>query len=566
MFNRFAAGVLLLCGLAAADPALAFGRCTDAGYLAGFDASLTPRPCRVIHTTQVRWRGGAADMRVIVDYTPTPALDAGHDEFARRVDELAGRVGRAMDTMGRLQLPPVTVLLSDLEFRGYHAGTFDRPDECKVVFYKTAREVSLETFLFTFSHELFHCIQARSLPETYRASGAARVEDGAEVDWWMEGSAEYFAHLANPGSGEGQRFINDFDQQSPDDSLLDMAYPAVVFFLGLGHRRGPEGVGSFLRAMARSPGREAQLAALQAALPMSEWLALGEDYLGGRIRKPDGSGIDSIVDGGATVVFAGAQRHESSTDPYVLARETFKFNRGRRYTLAIEGASGELRSRFGEGGRWTDPPTRVLACNQDKFYTVMTLATEGEVPRHTFVSREPERVDERAGCLIGDWAPTPEAVRSQAAMVAETGSAALAPHGAAMSCGPVGEPWVLSFAPGAQGEVRWSGFGHRCSAGDSRGQMVQTATRRGSTQFTWDVRAPGAGMATYTGNSVVWTYDMQIGPVGLPPRSNPDSGPAVAANGFAYTCSADALTIQGLYGLDTGQADYTRIGEAPVEP
>ena len=566
MVIRFIACLLLLCGLSAADPALAFGRCTDPGYLAGFDRSLTPRSCRVIHTSLVRWRGGTAEVRVIVDYTPTPALDAGHAEFARRVDELATRVGRAMNAMGDVELPPVTVFLSNVEFDGFHAGTLDSPAECKVIFFKTEDEVPLDGFLFTYAHELFHCIQSRSLPGAYQARDATREDSHTEVDWWMEGSAEYFAYLANPGSSEGQDFIAEFDERSPDDSLLEMDYAAAVFFLGLGHRRGPEGVRSFLRRMATAPGRDAQLAALQAAMPMPDWITFGEDYLDGRIRKPDGRAIDSIVDGGANVVFAGAQRHESSTDPYVLARETFKFNRGRRYTLAIEGATGELRSRFGEGGRWSDPPTRVLACNEDKFYTVLTVATKGEVPRHTFVSGEPERVDERACCLIGDWAPTPEAVRSQAAMLAQTGGAALAPHGASMSCTAVGEPWVLSFAPGAQGEVRWSGFGHRCSAGDSTGQMVQTATRRGSTRFTWDIRGPEAGVAHYTDHSVTWTYDMQMGPLSLPSRSAPDAGPSTASNGFAYTCSADALTIQGLYGLSAGQASYTRIGEAPPEP
>ncbi|MBW8368244.1 MAG: hypothetical protein K0M70_10340 [Arenimonas sp.] len=563
---RFFACLLMLCGLAAADPALAFGRCTDPGYLAGFAESLTPRRCRTIHTTHVRWRGGVAEVRVIVDYTPTPALDAGHDEFIRRVDELATRLGRAMDAMGGLTLPPTTVFLSNIDYGGFHAGTFGAADECKVIYFKTAREITLDAFLFTYAHELFHCMQAVSFPGTWQPDAEQRRAGALEVDWWMEGSAEYFAHLANPGSSEGQRFIGQFDRGSPDDSLLDMNYPAVVFFLGLGHRRGPEGVRSFLRRMAPSPGRDAQLAALQAALPMPDWIGFGEDYLDGRIRFPDGRDLESVVNNGATVVFAGEQRHESSTDPYVLARETFKFNRGRRYNLAIEGATGELRSRFGEDGRWTDPPSRVLACNEDKFYTVLTVAVEGDVPRHTFVSSEPERVDERACCLIGDWAPTPAAVAAQAAQVSQIGGVSLAAHGASMSCSAVGEPWVLSFEPGARGEVRWSGFGHRCSAGDSTGQMVQTATRRGSTSFTWDIRSPEAGIAHYTGQDVVWTYDMQMGPLSLPSRSMRDSGPSTGSNGFAYTCSRDTLTIQGIYGLSADQSTYTRIGGAPIEP
>lgn len=540
-------GLLLLCGLGEARAA--FGSCMAPGYLASFDRRLGPASCRVVTTTEVRWRGGSARLRVVVPGGPTPELDRTETEFRARVDTLAERLGDAMDAFGGLELRDTTIVLSNLSFQRFHAGTFARGDECKVIFYKTAEDVSLEGFLFTYAHEIFHCVQGATWPD---------LHDGSEADWWVEGTAEYFAHVANPNSAEGDGFVNAFDAASPSDPLLGMDYPAVVFFLWLGGREEPGGVRAFIEHMARAAGPEAQQAALHARTPMDEWIEFGQDYLDGRIRQPGGRTPLSVVDRGETFTFSGPARRQLVASPYVLARETFVFRKGRSYALAIENATGELRSRFGLSGRWTDPPEKVLACDEDKHYTVLTTSVEGGDSSHVVVARDSEVVNERACCLIGAWRPTEAAIQAESRQIVGMGGPQLAAHGVGLTCSPVGRGWSLVFGEDGSGSVDWSGFGHRCVARHGEAAMVQTATRAGSVAFDWEVRDRGAGMARYTDNSLVWTHHMQLGPRSMPPRTMPDSGSSIGSNGFAYQCTRDTLTIQGIYSLSHLQHTYRR--------
>lgn len=541
-----------------ANEAQAFGSCTDTGYLSGFDSRLGRTSCRVIHIGEIRWRGGDAKIRVIVAGGPTPALNAEERNFIARVDALAERVGDAMDAFGGLELDDTSILLSNLTLGSFHAGTYvGGGDECKIAFYKTPDEVSLNKFLFTYAHEIFHCIQEATWPALY-------AMPGNEDNWWMEGTAEYFAHVANPNSSEGDAFINQFDADSPSDSLVGMDYGAVVFFLWLGNDREPRGVRAFIDGMARTGGRAAQLAALRARMPLERWIEFGQKYLDGRIRQPGGRTLPSLVDRGETVIFQRPARHQSETSEYVLTRETFVFKKGRTYRLSITGASGALRSKFGLApGNWADPPTRVLACDADKRYTVLTTSVQGETSSHTFVMEDSEVVNERACCLIGDWVPTDASKRSEASLMQGMGGPAIAARGANFTCAYHGGDWVLSFAPDSTGAVTWNGFSSQCVTRAPVGSMTQTISRHGATRFTWQIREPGAGMANYTGNTVNWRYVMAIGPKNIS-HGGPDSGPR-GPNGFAYQCSDNNLTIHGIYGVNYGQAAY-RKSETAIPP
>ncbi len=85
-------------------------------------------------------------------------------------------------------------------------------------------------------------------------------------------------------------------------------------------------------------------------------------------------------------------------------------------------------------------------------------------------------------------------------------------------------------------------------------------SRSGRIGFDWSVAGPGAGMATYTENTLGWSIAIHIGPV-VQNQSGPDAGPSRPTNGFAFTCDKDALTIQGVYGTSTAEATYLRFAE-----
>lgn len=547
--------LLLASALLGAGEARAFGSCHDARYMHEFDPRLVPGTCRTVHTTGIVWRGGVANLRVIVPGAGLPTVDEAI--FRERVDELVRRVGPAMNQMGGLELGEISILLSNLEYRGYHAVTRSPTGECQITFFKLGpgREVSVDQFLFTMAHELFHCIQ-------YETWEAANGDDPAL--WWMEGTAEYFAHLANRNSPEADRFLFEFDEQSPDVPLVDMTYPAQVFFLWLGGTEGPEAVTPFIAGMAREPGRDAQLAAMRARIPMETWMAFSQDYIDGRIRQPGGRELPGGVDFGRMTTLDGPATVEFLTSQYVLTRQQLRFKKGRTYTLAVAGGSGAYRSRFDESpGQWIDPPERVMACDDDRVHTVLSLATEGENVTYSIQVEESARIDERACCLVGRWQPTEAARNSEPQMVLGNTQAILASHGVDMQCGVSGGGWTLVFTEDGTGRVDWEGFAYRCVARESGGALANTFIRNGRTGFNWTILDRGVGRANYTENSLAWTHEAQFGPR-LTTRVLPDAGASAPANNFSFTCSDTSLSIQGVYGLNHEQGEYTRIGAPPA--
>ncbi|HEU0152494.1 MAG TPA: hypothetical protein VFQ84_04015 [Arenimonas sp.] len=546
-------GLLLLSAFGAAGEARAFGRCDDGAYMRGFDNRLGPTSCRTVHTSLIVWHGGTADLRVILPGASLPVVDEG--VFRERIDELVRRVGPAMNQMGgRLALGEVSILLSNLEFRGYHAVTRTRAGECQITFFKDGRDISVDQFLFTLSHELFHCIQ-------YDTWESANGDDPAL--WWMEGTAEYFAHLANRNSAEADSILLQYDQDSPDVPLLDMNYPAQVFFLWLGGSRGSEAIPPFIAGMASAPGRAAQLEAMRERIPMDTWMAFAQDYIDGRIRLPGGRELPGGVDFGRTTVIDGPRTVAFDTSEYVLTRQQLLFKKGRTYTLAQLGGVGDYRSRFDESlGEWIDPPERVLACDEDRVHTVLSLATEGENVTYSIQVEESARIDERACCLVGRWQPTEAARRSEPDMALANTQAILASHGVDMQCGVGDGGWTLVFTEDGTGHVDWEGFAYQCFAREGGNAFGNVFTREGSTVFDWTVVERGVGRADYTDNSLAWTHDTHFGPQVMT-RVLPDAGPSTPANNFSFTCSDTSLSIQGIYGLNHQQGEYTRLGTRP---
>lgn len=544
---------LLSSSLWGAGEARAFGSCGDADYMHRFDARLPASSCRTVHETLIRWRGGSVPLRVVIPDSEAPTAD--ESLFRDRIDQLVRRFGPAMDQMGGLDMGKVTILLSTLADDGTHAAATAPTGECQVTFYKTSDQPSVEDFLFTMSHELFHCVQYRTWPDIPGEENAL---------WWGEGTADYFAHLANPGSTGADHYIADFDQASHRRSLVDMEYESQVFFLWLGQNEGAPAVRDFIARMARSTSRDAQLAAMRRSIPLDAWVAFSQDYVDRRIRLPGGRALPGRITSRGTTVIDGPTTVSFDTQAYVLIRQKLQFKKGRTYTLALTDASGEFRSRFDQArGEWTDPPERVMACDEDKVHKVLSLAIEWDALRYTLQVQESELLDERACCLVGSWQPTEAAMRSEPDMALANTQAVLASHGVDMQCGVNGGGWTLEFSPDGTGSVKWRGFSYRCVARESGGALANTFIRNGRTGFNWTILDRGVGRADYTENSLAWTHEAQFGPR-LTTRVLPDAGASAPANNFSFTCSDTSLSIQGVYGLNHAQGEYTRIGAPPA--
>jgi hypothetical protein len=555
MSFRHIVWALLLFALLPTANAQEFGSCRDAGYLSGFDERLGTASCRTLLTTRIFWRGGSVPLRVITDGA-TPALDEGdaEREFVRRVEQLVTRIGPAMDQFGGLEIRPVTILLTNLEYAGWHAGTHGLGAECKITYFKTATDITIDAFLFTQAHELFHCIQGVTWPA---------LQAGRPAHWWSEGTAEYFAHVVVPNTSEGDRFINDFDERSGDTSLVDMDYPAVVFWLWLGQHREPRGVRAFIDHMAPVAERGAQLDALRSRISLEDWTAFGEAYIDSRIRQPGGRELPSNLNLGETTTITGPTRITLYSAQFVLAREVLLFKKGRSYRLSTGAVTGESRRRFQVTvGHWIDTPERVLACDSDITHVVLTTAVEGEEVSAELVVEDSERIDERACCLIGSWEPTPASKQAEIELLMGVGAAPIAAYGAQLECSQNGGGWQLVFNDGGTGAVAWDGFSYRCMVTGPKGGGGNTMTRNGSTEFEWDIVERGVGRATYTGNELAWLHVMHMGAQDIT-RVLPDAGPSTESNNFAFQCTDTTLSVQGIYGLNHGQGTYTRVGPRP---
>ncbi len=129
-------------------------------------------------------------------------------------------------------------------------------NECTIILYKTDEGRNDDQFYFAISHELFHCIQYATWDDASRAGAAIS-------NWWMEGTAEYFAELANPGTTAGDSNIQSYDAQF-NRSILTLEYENVVFFSWYAQSHGgPEAIKVFIDGMPGSSSNAGNSSALR---------------------------------------------------------------------------------------------------------------------------------------------------------------------------------------------------------------------------------------------------------------------------------------------------------------
>jgi hypothetical protein len=543
---------LIFAGLCA--PALAFGDCNSVEYVAVFDARLRAAPaarCTELARFEIPHDGRVSKMRVL------GVVGDRRDNEARwiaHVGALAGRLGGPMSEMGQLDLERVSILLTSLEeieetedgaLHTHAVAYAPGPSECFVTFYKLDDVVALDEFVFTLAHELFHCIQQKTWgAHTIYLSHA----------WWVEGTAEYFANLVQRGTSFSDGHVEYFSSGSLNRNLFEMMYESVVFFFWMGQERGPSGVREFIEAMPETDSRSAQLAALRAAVPIDAWMDFGESYMDGDIEQPGGRAVPRPENAREIFSITGRGRVVLATAPYVVSRYGMSFAEGKVYKLATAGPDS-VRVRMAErANMWSDPPARVLACDEDKTFRALVLTVDDPASTALNVD-DPEELDQRACCLIGDWAPTSDSLDGFCRAQAEIGMGSA-------SCSYVGGGWTLRFAPDGKAGISWSDYANRSVVSGGGGQMVQTNTLNGDLEFDWTVVDRSVGRQTYTKNTMVWSNVVEIGPQRIA-RSLPDSGPPVADSGFAYQCTEADLEIEGLWGLNQHQKVHRRAGPPP---
>jgi hypothetical protein len=536
----------LLC-LLNGNPAQAFGNCLDAGYLDHFVAGLPPQPCDDEYYTTITAATGTATLRVI--QLSAQGRDP-LDPWIPLVRDMAAAVGQATDQIGTGRLPrEITILLTPgseaTPSRITHADTTRIPGgECRIVFYKLPEGAAPEEFTFTLAHEIFHCIQY----ETWLS--AARV---AEAGWWVEGSAEYFAHLAAPGTGLGQDFVQGFDSASLTRSLTELEYETVVFFAWLGNA-DPGNVGNFLTRMA--PGD--QISILQGLIGESDWASFVEAWLDGRLSLPGGTQILPAPYASGSTRFTRSGEITLSVKPYAINRWGAQFAEDMLFDLTHDAATGRLKMKDLIGGEaWTDPPETINTCEGER-RTLIYLTTTGSETEATITVDTNE--EDRGGtcCLTGKWLPDNAALEGFATFGNNHGGAFLGAAGGSMSCGYGGGGWVLTFNADRTGAITYDGYANTCTSTMGEGQIQVDNVRNGATTFSWRITGDGAAWLEFTGHTMTQSMQVKMGPM-VQDLSGTYPGPATEATGMAFTCERDRLTVQGMFDLLVEQAGHDRV-------
>ncbi len=422
--NRiFLLGLLALAaGLIPDRGALAtFGDCMDPAYIDSFDGRPSSGGITCVERLRlpVATAEGERHIRIIqdvvADWAFMPGVEAQAERGVRATVEALGRIGSfKMDDVTVLLLDDLPPTTPDDKNNGVVAGETGATvgSECRVVFYLfDSRTGDPEILAANIAHEIFHCVQFATLSAAQMASGAYGTGSGG--DWWMEGSAEWFANLAVSDSpllpGRIERFETAVETAAPLDSL---AYSAVVFFMWLDQISDSTQILPFLHQMADSSGASAQRAAMRRALDAGKWQRFAQDYLDENIRHPRGDAIAWSIGAGKTWRFEENRVQPIEIEPFVLSRGWIEMACGTWHFETRPERTRAAARRSERGADWSP-----LARDHD-------TEREGERLRFAALSVEADTVtlqvdaerrescepcagsDEVDACIVGAWKMT----------------------------------------------------------------------------------------------------------------------------------------------------------------
>lgn len=532
--------------------------CETPGYIAVFDARFTPQPCDEIGQVTLRYSGRTSTIRFL-----RTASDAHGDDayWLGLAQQLADRMGPAMTDMHGLSIQPyVSVMLSPAtltirvgtENLTAHATTPGRaPDECQVTFYKAGAAISPEEFIYSLSHELFHCISFTTHPG---------VVYGSDVQWWFEGTADYFASLVAPGVRSHQGWVDRFAQTSLTGRLTEMSYDAQVFFFGIANQSGPRGVGDLFNVLGAA-GNGDPVAIAQGAIAPEQWTTFVEAYLDGQVTWPNGDAIARPTNVRTSLTFPPGERFTMETDAFRIDRINATFEKDHHFVIARPPETDGLTVRTQpEGGSgWAEVPETVDTCEEEQ--NRMIYATSVVGPATASYAVETTDLGPGGCCLVGAWLPDDAALAAFSDLGNSMGGPALAMAGGSLSCVYNGGGWILDFLPDGTGSITYEGYGNQCTANMQGNRMEVDQVREGSTEFAWRVVKPGAAQLEFLDHSMTQSMVMRVGPV-VQDMSGSYPGPSTDATGMAFTCEGNRLTVQGMFDLLSGAAGHDRV---PVE-
>jgi hypothetical protein len=335
----------------------------------------------------VEWKGDE-DFTELINHTMT-ALKDGYTTFSQ------------YDT---LQVKNINLIFSifDSGTTNGQQDYFDIDNQaCPITMFPKANEdYFLEQYKQIVAHEMFHCVQDWSFPQTspYKAHS-----------WWLEGTADYFSNLVYPSANEEWNALLSFDRTSRNTPLDGMTYENFIFFQFMANQYSTANLISILSSISSSGGSQSALSGVENISEnfnrfVVKYLSTGiQDTSGAMILLEHPAATDSkeITDEGEETV---------SADPFVATRYAVSYKEEMRFlqeptTIITDGNFSAVEADFRRDiFRWSDLPPEVRSeCEDDILYVFVVTSTESSKFDYNFRVSEAERAV-CDPCLLGAWA------------------------------------------------------------------------------------------------------------------------------------------------------------------
>ena len=303
--------------------------------------------------------------------------------------------------------------ISDVFAAAYNNDTRDSAGRllrstCRIGIFPHGLEGSPESLEQTIAHEMFHCYQYKNLREQ-----TLNLPNGI-IDWWKEGSAEFFGATVYPTNNDEFIFNSDFRAAVPHDTLFGMSYENYLFFQYLAREGGLglDGVINILRDMPVDGDIFNQSEALANVSNINEiFHNFGRTYVDRKLTDWGGGvvAIEPLIND-SRHLSEGANEELFNPVPFQLGLYNVIFNDQTKFTNSAleEGESGKHSIRPVEFvAAWRPLPPRInTVCDPNEYVMVVTRTNKlGTDPYQVTINatgehQESEVCDE---CLYGTW-------------------------------------------------------------------------------------------------------------------------------------------------------------------
>jgi len=329
--------------------------------------------------------------------------------LVRAAEQALVRSGRTLSGLGELGLDPIELYISPTEYsmeaddddtlataQPVRGTAADGARPCIIAAFPI---LTLAEYKYTISHEFFHCVQFSNF---YRGN----VQSGAE--WWIEGSAEWFASLTYQGRALSDQWVAEFDDVSATTPVTEMEYASVVFFWWLSQNFGNGRVIGLLNTM---NGGDAQEETLASVVSEQDFLQFVTDYLEQNITQPGGRAAASTPLQDEIIEIRDDRDINLEARRFVAFRVLLKFACG-GWDIIEQTRKGAYKAMRLPRSEWQELPAEFRSDSEAKIeYLLAGAATDGDgfslslkaVKQLCVPCQTPDYSAGPEACLIGEW-------------------------------------------------------------------------------------------------------------------------------------------------------------------